>query len=377
MKCPCCDEVWTCLGDYISHQCKCQDNCQMMDLFSEVSPPKKSSTGIKCNCCGIVEADLGTFLMHQCACGGKCDVLDSFVREPKVKGKAKRRCAKCKRTFMSDHRYTSHLCEPSSLLAPPPISTPHLTQQALRGQFRVYELSLKDMIDPDRVSQETMIILFNLLTSCLNEIGPIKYYFVLTVIFKKLSNDELLEANCPSIFKTLLPADDVTLSITASFSEIKEIIDQFTEMGSGFWIKNIPKISVWIARYKPHRGGCMDVHLPKALADKKCILTIETHTDCFMYSILAGIYPKTDNRGRVNLYDEHINSIDFSRWRGEVKFTQIDSFERKNQISVSVFTYDEKEKFVIPIKISKNLQPRHVRLFWYKKHYYLITNFSY
>ena len=147
-------------------------------------------------------------------------------------------------------------------------------------------------------------------------------------------------------------------------------------MGSGFWIKNIPKLSVCIARYKTRRGGCLSETLPQALVNKKCLLTIETETDCFMYSVMAGLFPRDDHRGRTYPYQNQLELIDFSKWRGEVSFTQIDSFERKNQISISVFTYDEEEKYVIPIRVSKNLQSRHVRLFWFRKHYYLITNFK-
>ena len=192
MICPCCNVVCKSLGVYISHWCACSGVCRMMDLFNGCSPAKKSTPGIKCQCCDLTEPNLGAFLSHTCACGGRCNHMNMFLSEPKARDKTKRRCARCKRSFTNDKRFNNHLCTSQSLLAPPAIDAPELTQQALRGQFRAYELKLNSMVDLDRVSQETAVSLITLLSACLREIGPIKYYLVMTVLFEKHPMTNLL-----------------------------------------------------------------------------------------------------------------------------------------------------------------------------------------
>ena len=61
---------------------------------------------------------------------------------------------------------------------------------------------------------------------------------------------ELITSDIPSTMKALLPGDDIDDNIEESFSEMKEIIDQYTEKGSGFIIHDISRIDIFIARYK-------------------------------------------------------------------------------------------------------------------------------
>lgn len=74
--------------------------------------------------------------------------------------------------------------------------------------------------------------------------------------------------------KPSLPSDNINNGIEQTFTEIKEIIDQYTERGSGFTIVDISKIDVWIARYQSHRGGCYQHKLPEQLFEKRCLLSI-------------------------------------------------------------------------------------------------------
>ena len=95
-----------------------------------------------------------------------------------------------------------------------------------------------------------------------------------------------------------------------------------------------------------------------------------------MYSILAALYPTDSHPDRVEQYQLANLPIDFSRWRGNVELPMIKYFEKKNSISISVFTYNTTQKFVIPLYVTKKESTTHIRLFLFNEHYYLITNFK-
>ncbi|XP_053205601.1 uncharacterized protein LOC128392015 [Panonychus citri] len=194
----------------------------------------------------------------------------------------------------------------------------------------------------------------------------------------KLSSQQIdtVVADLHSINKPLYQGDDLNIEISQSFNEIREICDQFTEKGSGFWIESIQYIELSVGKYQPHKGGCSSHSLPAKLNSKKCLINLKTETDCFMYSILASLHPASRNGQRISSYRTFIDLYDFSSCRGIVDLKQIDTFERSNNISVNVYSYNMDDKYVIPIRITKHQLQKHVLLFLYGDHYYPITSFQ-
>ena len=133
-----------------------------------------------------------------------------------------------------------------------------------------------------------------------------------------------------------------------------------------------------VAKYVPYAGGCESIEIPERLKKSKALISLKTHTDCFMYSILACLHPKTTNAQRIASYRQYENLYNFSDVRGIVPITAISSFELKNPtISVNVYSYEFNEtKNIIPLRISKAKKEKHVNLLLHKDHYYLIKNFN-
>ncbi|XP_015795454.1 uncharacterized protein LOC107371803 [Tetranychus urticae] len=391
LNCPCCGTSTQLLIEYLNHICSCQDNCKRMDIFFDEPPPKKDC--LRCPCCGKESEPLSEYLLHHCSCKENCRRMEIFFdKEPVIQDapstratpkelKRKVKCAKCRRHYSSEQRLRSHqrVCGSISLLNPrnPSFSSPFkLIHSAFRRHFRVFSQQMSDMVDIDIVKRHQKAKVKDLLQHNLDDLGPIKFYLILKVYFQKMSMIELIEAEIPSTMKPLLPGDNINNEIEETFTEMKEIIDQYTERGSGFTIVDISKIDVWIAHYQPHRGGCHQNKLPAELVSKHCLLSIKCQTDCFMYSILAALHQRENHPDNYHQYDQFTNSHDFSKWRGQVELNMVESFEKKNAISISVFTYNTTNKFVIPLYITKNQFTSHVRLFLYNEHYYLITNFA-
>ena len=96
-------------------------------------------------------------------------------------------------------------------------------------------------------------------------------------------------------------------------------------------------MDIRVGKYVPRVGGCY-TELPAWLLKRKAILNIKTSTDCFMYSVLAALHPPLVHKNRPNQYIEHLEKYDFSDVRGIVSIKDVEKFERKNKISINVYS---------------------------------------
>ena len=116
---------------------------------------------------------------------------------------------------------------------------------------------------------------------------------------------------------------------------------------------------------------------------KSCsILHIENNDKyCFLWSILASLYPCTNNHpNRVSNYRQYFNELniqDFDFTDG-FKCSDVHKFNELNNLSVNIFElvfYQEQNQWkhkLIPIEITKNDSGRVIDLAIYKNHYVLI-----
>ena len=101
---------------------------------------------------------------------------------------------------------------------------------------------------------------------------------------------------------------------------------------------------------------------------------------CFIWSILAKIYPCTNNHpNRLSNYRQYFNGLNiqgfnFTNW---FKCSDVHRFEKLNKLSIDIFElnfYQDQNKWkhkLIPIEISKK-SDKVIDLLIYKNHYVLI-----
>ena len=101
---------------------------------------------------------------------------------------------------------------------------------------------------------------------------------------------------------------------------------------------------VTVYNYNPARGRSY-IPTPPVLASKKAIVNVQnTDNKCFMWSILAALYPPETNAQRVLKYREHVGKINCDMLEFPVKHTssKISQFEDVNNVSINIFRYDPK-----------------------------------
>ena len=158
-------------------------------------------------------------------------------------------------------------------------------------------------------------------------------------------------------------------------------IDEFEGKGSGFRFQSNMALELNVAKYKP-LAGTSYVELPDFIKHKLAIINVINHNDnkCFLWSVLAALYPPKANPNRLSHYKSQEHKI---KTQGiltyPVDLLQIPHFEKVNQISINVFGLEDEEsdnKSIVPLYHTKVKSNKQVNLFLYKGHYCTIKNLS-
>ncbi|GFW82401.1 uncharacterized protein TNCV_3818811 [Trichonephila clavipes] len=89
--------------------------------------------------------------------------------------------------------------------------------------------------------------------------------------------------------------------------------EDFEGRDSGWTLDEILRLEVRTNRYSPFRGSSSFIEVPKQIAETKAIMNVINKKDsqCFMWSILAALYPNTNNPNKTSSYVPHLNKLKF------------------------------------------------------------------
>ncbi|GFY34052.1 c2H2-type domain-containing protein [Trichonephila clavipes] len=89
--------------------------------------------------------------------------------------------------------------------------------------------------------------------------------------------------------------------------------EDFEGRDSGWTLDEILRLEVRTNRYSPFRGSSSFIEVPKQIAETKAIINVINKKDsqCFMWSILAALYPNISNPNKTSSYVPHLNKLNF------------------------------------------------------------------
>lgn len=123
---------------------------------------------------------------------------------------------------------------------------------------------------------------------------------------------------------------------------------KYQREGINWALDKVLAVSIHIVQYNLMKGSSY-LPLPATLAQKKAIVNVmNTDQKCFMWSVLAALYPVSKNPQRVTKYADHTDKLDFTDIPFPVKVTDIPKFEKRNNISINVFGYERSESLPSP-----------------------------
>lgn len=122
-------------------------------------------------------------------------------------------------------------------------------------------------------------------------------------------------------------------------------------MKSSDWIfSKVIYLEICYAIYSPLKGGKCIKELMELQRSRSLVNIKKIDQRCFLYSVLAKLYPEKHIPSRLSHYLQHTNKLNMNGIQYQVHLSQIAKFENKNDISINVFGYEDKEIF--PIRIT-------------------------
>ena len=163
-----------------------------------------------------------------------------------------------------------------------------------------------------------------------SHVNPVKYYFSLSIVFQKFSDENQL-TDPPVVFRSsvfrCLASTDINKNIDSALEQIIQQIEDYEKNGSGWVIHHIIHNDVSIVIYDPLKASSY-IRLPNKLSLKKAILNIQNFDDkCFLWSILAQLYPTELNQHQVENYLNYENILNMIGISYQVTLQAITRFE--------------------------------------------------
>ena len=214
---------------------------------------------------------------------------------------------------------------------------------------------------------------------------PIKIRIVAEITYVKPEDDSETQTywvSSPQV--EVLIRDRLAESYKIMTEKFQHSADEARLRGSGWAEGRVEQMHLEVSKYNPILGKSF-IPLPPEVANKKAVLNVKNYDDkCFMWTILAKLFPQRDHGERVSLYRDHTTKLNFTGIDFPVSLDSIDKFEAQNQYTVNVYEWHPVEK-LRPLRISPNAPSftdlnTHVDLLLIansdQQHYTLIKNMS-
>ena len=193
-----------------------------------------------------------------------------------------------------------------------------------------------------------------------------KYQLSYLAKFSKIVNGE------EEVFERWIKSD-LTYNNTQQFTHntLMQKLDDEQLEGSGFVFQEIEEVILEIYKVNDIQASSY-IELPGKYKDNKSIINIKNNDQyCFLWCILAQLYPVENHKDRISKYIIHLNKLNLKGLEFPMKVKDIPKFENLNNLNINVFELTG--TVLAPIYINKNYLEPQIDLLLFENHYCLIT----
>lgn len=237
-----------------------------------------------------------------------------------------------------------------------------------------FDLSVNNQIPfiVQRIAQERKALPRTFALKC-----QIRVHAFLEKFSFELEKDILIEAwFCCSIFSQFGNASWQG-KVEDALAQCKTNFENFVQVGSGWTLKKIDAIYLFLMKYRPFFGGCFLKKLPSKLRKKKGIIILKNEQNgrCFLTAVIAALLKKERNMSRQSkIFADLIECFPETFQKFPITARDIAQFEKVAPISVNVYGFDN---VLFPYYISEEESKKyHVDLLLHHRHYYAIKSLS-
>lgn len=255
---------------------------------------------------------------------------------------------------------------------------------AFKNRIRTYRVNTcKEVTYPtpeaflyDHQKDIIKIIRLSLLKhSCIKVNFELFAFFVLPKSFEQTK--QLKSFNTK--YTIILNNTDISDLYSNVINKFNKKMTEFEHCESGWSFESISHLEININKYSPMRGGSF-IDLPPAIKNTKSCINIKNKDNyCFLWSVVAALYPCKANNNRTSSYPSFSTILNTKGMSFPPTPNDIKIFEQNNtNISINIYGLDNRNNITGPLYMSNNRKKNHVDLLYFEKeekqHYCLIKN---
>ena len=216
------------------------------------------------------------------------------------------------------------------------------------------------------------------------DVNGVKWYLCVQVELEKEKDGEIEKAwphfrskNYVFMLNEMFNEND----LYAAFQKMFASFEEYLREGSSWVLKRIIKLEVSTVNYAP-LGGSSYIPTPTTFTRRRPSLLVNVQNSddkCFLWACLAALHPIIHYPEHVSNYLQYEHELDVSGITYPVKISNVNQFEKQNNISINVFGCEDKSIF--PMYITKIREAtHHINLLFLqhgkKTHYCLIKDLN-
>ena len=181
------------------------------------------------------------------------------------------------------------------------------------------------------------------LTEEISALDGVKFQLALKVPLRKQGAAGTEEFTDPVLHhkqKVLFQASEIKATLDEAISHLLELLEKWTQRGSGWVVDQVQTLWLDIARYQPLRGSSY-IPLPAAVRSKKAVVNVKNKDDhCLRWALRSALFPACDHVDRPSKYPTE-DGLNFKGIDAPTPISQIPKVEKLNNLAINVFGWDK------------------------------------
>lgn len=286
---------------------------------------------------------------------------------------------------LSRHQYKYHLrtnLHKSNCLLKSEYENVDIIASAFRNRIMTYRLNPSQKVEYLTVEaflQDNKSVICKLIDTALVKNHCIKMNFELFANFILLKTNEQQLKSFNTKYETIFQSTDIDEFYSRLIDKLKQKLSEFDHCESGWSFISINHLEININKYAPMRGGSY-FELPAIIKNtKSCINVKNTDENCFLWSIVAGLFPATRNVCRTTSYPHYSQVLNVEGMSFPPSVNDIKLFEKNNdQLSINIYGLDDNYAVTGPLYRTIHKKSNHFNLLYVeskgRSHYCLIKD---
>lgn len=251
---------------------------------------------------------------------------------------------------------------------------------AFKNRIMSYRLNPSgEYLMPETFLMDSLNDIIKIISDCLVKHKCIKLNLELFAYFMKSTSDERELKSFMTKYEIVYQSTDIKELFMNAIYTFERKISELEHCESGWSCVLMSHLEININKYSPLRGGSY-IDLPSKIKNTKSCINIKNNDNfCFLWSVVASLFPQNKNVCRIGSYPHFSTVLNIDGMTFPPTYKDIKLFEKLNkEVSINVYGLDNKDNVTGPLYVTSTRKLDHINLLYVEKngkgHYCLIKD---